>query len=91
MVDIPEGLILEKMSIHAPVNSEGKFKDMKFTKLASAVFSNVVTNGQNVKFIKVNDNGIEYWSIVTIKNIKKGKTLSYNPNDSDISFGDDLL
>lgn len=79
--DIPKNVLIEKRSIESPLGTNGKFKDLKFTKLGSSVFSEIDKGNATVRFEYNNDNGFEYWNIISNRDIKKGTVLSYNPND----------
>ena len=86
---IPKDYIIEKCSVVSPLGTDGKFKDLKFTKLGSAVFGNPVKDGIGaVRFDYHNDNGYEYWNIVTNRVVRKGETLTYNANEESPSFAD---
>lgn len=86
--NIPSGCILESQSVKAPFGSSGKFKDLQFTKLGNSLFSSQTDHKGNAKFVYVNDNGYEYWNIVSIQNIQKGTPLEFNPKIDFASFGD---
>lgn len=86
--DIPSGCILESQSVKAPTGSSGKLKHLQFTKLGNALFSSQTDYRGNAKFVYVNDNGYEYWNIVSIRNIEKGTPLAFNPKTDFPSFGD---
>lgn len=75
---IPVNYILEREAIRKPLDSDDSLKSLKFSKLGTSVFHNPDKNNFNVKFEYHNDNGYEYWDIVTLKEIRKGTYLSYS-------------
>ena len=85
---IPENYIIDKYAVESPLGTNGKFKDMKFSKLGSAVFGNVESKSAPVRFEYMNDNGYEYWSLITNRAIKKGEYLFYDGNKEAPSFTD---
>ena len=78
---IPKNYILEKFSIHQPLDGDRSFDDLQFSKLGLAVYANPEKTNANVKFDYHYDNGYEYWNLVTTKEIKKGTYLAYNASD----------
>lgn len=85
--DIPKDILIEKRSVESPLGTNGKFKDLKFTKLGSSVFSQIEKDNASVRFEYVNDNGFEYWNLISNRDIRKGEVLTYDPNDG-ASFTD---
>ena len=88
---INEGVIIDEMAISYPPDQECLFKNMKFSKIGSAVFANPDGKSHgSVRFEEVNQDGIKHWRLITNKKIRKGETIHYNPNEGDMTFSKDL-
>lgn len=77
---IPENYILERESVHQPLDGEYTSESLKFSKLGLSIYNNPEKMNYNIKFDYHNDNGYEYWDLVTTREIRKGEFLSYNGN-----------
>ena len=86
---IPKNCILEECSVSSPTVN-GRFKDLKFTELGSAVFGQICqTKKAPVRFEQVIDDDHEYWNIITNIDIKPGTVLSYDAQDQFPSFANE--
>jgi len=90
---IPEDTIIEKISAWYPIDSDGKFENLKMSKIGSSVFANPTKKGEpgNVRFEYSYDNrtGEETWALISTRTIKPKEILKYNPTDDMPSFADD--
>lgn len=91
LIGIPADVIIEKRSVWYPINSGGKFQNLKMTKIGSAVFSHPTKKDGNVRFERVEDkhSGEEYWMVVSTKDIKPNQVLMYDSSDEIPSFASD--
>lgn len=89
---IPEGVIIDEHAIQMPTNKEVAFKNAVWSKLGTAVFAQIADpeSSANVRFLKVVTGGVPHWELITIKKIRKGSTLKYHPDSSDMTFSKDL-
>ena len=88
---IDENIIIDEIAVSYPPDQECLFKNMKFSKIGSAVFANPDGKSRgSVRFEEVNQDGIKHWRLITNKKIRKGELIHYNPNEGDITFSSDL-
>ena len=90
---IPKDVIIEKRSVWYPFNSDGKFKNVKMSKIGSAVWGHPTKKEDdgNVRFeyVKDSNSGEEYWMLISTKEIKPNTVLCYSPSEGIPSFADD--
>lgn len=91
-VTLPEGIIIDDRAMWWDESDEMTFANLRWSPYASAVFASIAESGKkaNTAFVKVVDDGIPHWQLVTLKKIKAGSKLTYHPHTSDMSFDKDL-
>jgi len=87
---IVENSIIEEYSVDSPIGTNGRFKDLKFTELGSAVFGQICDKATApVRFEHIIDDDHEYWNLIANMDIKAGTLLSYDPKNQFPTFADE--